>query len=92
MTYPRLPNGPVDGRRTGRSRWSTRSSRLLAPRLGVAHATVARAWKAYGVQPWRAESGSPNLSSWFLTRPRKSRCWNGDCQSSARSMTRGIGK
>jgi len=33
-----------------------RSSRLLAPRLGVAHATVARAWKAYGVQPWRVET------------------------------------
>ena len=32
------------------------SSRLLATRLKVSSATVARAWRAYGVQPWRAES------------------------------------
>lgn len=32
------------------------SSRLLADRLGVSAATVARAWRAYRVQPWRAES------------------------------------
>ncbi len=40
-------------KKLGVTHWS---SRLLAPRLGVAHATVARAWKAYGVQPWRAET------------------------------------
>ena len=32
------------------------SSRLLAPRLGVDHATVAGVWKDYGVKPWRAET------------------------------------
>jgi transposase len=32
------------------------SSRLLAPRLGVDHATVAAVWKDYGVKPWRAET------------------------------------
>jgi transposase len=32
------------------------SSRLLAPRLGVDHATVAGVWKEYGVKPWRAET------------------------------------
>jgi transposase len=32
------------------------SSRLLAPRLGVDHATVAAVWKEYGVKPWRAET------------------------------------
>jgi winged helix-turn helix protein len=32
------------------------SSRLLAARLGVANSTVARAWRAYGVQPWRSET------------------------------------
>lgn len=32
------------------------SSRLLAGRLKVSAATVARAWRAYGIQPWRAES------------------------------------
>jgi transposase len=32
------------------------SSRLLAPRLGVDHATVAAVWKDYGVRPWKAET------------------------------------
>jgi transposase len=32
------------------------SSRLLAPRVGVDHATVAEVWKEYGVKPWRAET------------------------------------
>ena len=30
--------------------WSTR---LLGKRLGISDATVARAWRAYRVQPWR---------------------------------------
>jgi transposase len=33
--------------------WSTR---LLAGTLGVSDATVARAWRRYGVQPWRRET------------------------------------
>jgi transposase len=32
------------------------SSRLLASRLGVDHATVAAVWKEYGVKPWKAET------------------------------------
>ena len=32
------------------------SSRLLAARLKVGNATVARAWREYGVQPWRRET------------------------------------
>jgi transposase len=32
------------------------SSRLLAGRLGIDNTTVARAWRDYGVQPWRAET------------------------------------
>lgn len=32
------------------------SSRLLAGHLGIGNATVARAWRAYGVQPWRCET------------------------------------
>lgn len=32
------------------------SSRLLASHLGIGNATVARAWRAYGVQPWRCET------------------------------------
>ncbi len=32
------------------------SSRLLGTYLGIGNATVARAWREYGVQPWRAET------------------------------------
>ncbi len=32
------------------------SSRLLAARLRIGNATVARAWRDYGVQPWRSET------------------------------------
>ena len=37
----------------GVTHWSTR---LLARELGVGHATIARAWRRYGVQPWRRET------------------------------------
>ena len=40
-------------KRLGVTHWS---SRRLAPRLGVDHATVARAWKAYGAHPWHSET------------------------------------
>ena len=40
-------------KRLGVTHWS---SRLLAARLGIDNTTVARAWKAYGVQPWRAQT------------------------------------
>jgi hypothetical protein len=32
------------------------SSRLLAGELGVRDKTVTRAWKAYMIKPWKAES------------------------------------
>jgi transposase len=32
------------------------SSRLLGRHLGIGDATVARAWREYGVQPWRAQT------------------------------------
>ena len=32
------------------------SSRLLAGHLGIGDATVARAWRRYGVKPWRRET------------------------------------
>jgi transposase len=32
------------------------SSRLLARHLGISFAAVARAWRDYGIQPWRAET------------------------------------
>src|SRR5712691_6082692 len=40
-------------KRLGVTHWSTR---LLAGELGVGDATVARAWRRYGVQPWRRET------------------------------------
>jgi transposase len=39
--------------RLGITHWSTR---LLARELGVSRDTVARVWREYGVQPWRAET------------------------------------
>jgi hypothetical protein len=32
------------------------SSRLLAKHLKIGNATVARAWRDYGVQPWRSQT------------------------------------
>ena len=40
-------------RKLGVTHWS---SRLLAARLKVGNATVARAWRDYGVQPWRSQT------------------------------------
>ena len=40
-------------KKLGVTHWS---SRLLAARLGVGNATVARAWRDYGVQPWRSQT------------------------------------
>jgi transposase-like protein len=49
-------------KRLGVSHWS---SRLLAAKLGVGNATVARAWRDYGVQPWRPRrSSSPPTPNW----------------------------
>ena len=40
-------------KKLGVTHWS---SRLLGDRLGIGNASVARAWRAYGVKPWKAES------------------------------------
>jgi len=40
-------------KKLGVTHWS---SRLLAAHLGLGNATVARAWRDYGVQPWRSET------------------------------------
>jgi transposase len=40
-------------KKLGVTHWS---SRLLAKRLGVDATTIARGWRAYGVQPWRSET------------------------------------
>ena len=40
-------------KKLGVTHWS---SRLLGRHLGLGDATVARAWREYGVQPWRAET------------------------------------
>ena len=39
--------------RLGVTHWS---SRLLAARLKVNHVTITKAWKAFGVRPWKAET------------------------------------
>ena len=40
-------------KKLGVTHWS---GRLLAERLKIGNASVARAWRAYGIKPWRAES------------------------------------
>ncbi len=40
-------------KKLGVTHWS---SRLLAARLGIDNTTVARAWRDYGVRPWRVET------------------------------------
>ena len=40
-------------KKLGVTHWSTR---LLAKRLGLSDYTVAKAWRDYGIKPWRAES------------------------------------
>ena len=40
-------------KKLGVTHWS---SRLLAQRLGISNTSVARAWRSYGVKPWKAES------------------------------------
>ena len=40
-------------KKLGVTHWS---SRLLAQRLKISNTSVARAWRAYGVRPWKAES------------------------------------
>ncbi len=40
-------------KKLGVTHWS---SRLLAGRLKVSNTTIARAWRAYGIKPWKAES------------------------------------
>ncbi|WGL51869.1 IS630 family transposase [Nocardioides sp. BP30] len=40
-------------KKLGVTHWS---SRLLAKRLDTSNTTIARAWRSYGVKPWKAES------------------------------------
>jgi transposase len=40
-------------KKLGVTHWSTR---LLGKHLGISDATVAKAWRDYGIQPWRAAS------------------------------------
>ena len=40
-------------KKLGVTHWS---SRLLAAKLQVSNTTIARAWRAYGIKPWKAES------------------------------------
>jgi len=40
-------------KKLGVTHWS---SRLLAAKLKVSNTTIARAWRSYGIKPWKAES------------------------------------
>ena len=40
-------------KKLGVTHWSTR---LLAAQLKVSNSSIARAWRAYGIKPWKAES------------------------------------
>lgn len=40
-------------KKLGVTHWSTR---LLGERLKISHKSVARAWSAYGIKPWKSES------------------------------------
>ena len=40
-------------KKDGSTHWS---SRLLGTHLGISNGTVAKAWRDYGVQPWRLET------------------------------------
>src|SRR4051812_17581957 len=61
----------------GASHWS---SRLLAMALAaegtpISHATVARIWRRFGVQPWRSRrSSSPPTRSWRARSATSSGC------------------
>lgn len=50
IVYATLARPP---KKYGVTHWS---SRLLGQHLGLGNATVSRAWRAYGVQPWKAET------------------------------------
>jgi len=50
------------------------SSRLLAPRLGVDHATVAAVWKEYGVKPWTWSIHGGEFRAGFGGRLGRKRC------------------
>ena len=51
----------------GRSHWSTRK---LAEKVGVSHATVANVWKAFMLQPHRAESFTLSSDPCFVEKVR----------------------
>jgi hypothetical protein len=59
-------------KKLGVTHWS---SRLLADRLKISNTSAARAWRAYGIKPWKAESFR------FSTAPN----WSGRSPTSAGS-------
>jgi transposase len=68
--------------RLGVTHWS---SRLLAAELKIKHVTITKAWKQFGVKPWRAEtfkfSTDPELVAkvtdvvGLYLNPRRTRSW-----------------
>ena len=59
-------------KKLGVTHWS---SRFLATHLGIGDATVARAWREYGLAPWRCETFTfPTTRSWSPRSPTWSAC------------------
>jgi hypothetical protein len=65
MTFVRVGRARSSTGKSWRRRWHrhrastagrTGRRRLLARRRGIGNATVARAWRDYGVAPWRVET------------------------------------
>ena len=84
-------------RRLGVTQWSTR---LLGSRLKVANSTIAKAWRAYGVQPRRAgafrfstvpklEARAVDVVGLYLDPPQNAvvLCVDDTCQIKAREQT-----
>ena len=50
------------------------SSRLLADHLRISFSAVAKAWREYGVQPWRARRQVSQTRNWSPRSPTWSGC------------------
>jgi hypothetical protein len=60
--------------RLGITHWSTR---FLARELGVSRDTIARIWREYGIQPWRAETFTFSTDPSWRPRSTTSSAWTG---------------
>ena len=57
----------LESKPTDATHWSTRD---LAKRVGLSQSTVARIWRAFGLQPWRTESWKLSTDPQFVEKVR----------------------